>query len=211
MLAAFHFLTRVSCSRGRVCEVIPPFKKRGPRAQSGDQCWGSASPRCQHRHPSLGTAAPLVWAAPRLSPTGSDAAVLAHYPSNKAAAYGVLAFSAGKAGWVMAVWCRNLPVLRAGGQTFASLIAKWVRKCWVWMSIVGCMARNSSPGSYKTNQKEGRDFVWFVGSLSDHQVRWRSQSCPLPALSELRWWSEVPTLEGNQQYFLLWLILNVLS
>lgn len=73
----------------------------------------------------LGTVlTPLVWAAPGLSTTSPDAAVFAHYLSHKAAAYGVLAFSAGKVGWVMAVWCRNLPVLRAGGQMFPSLIAK---------------------------------------------------------------------------------------
>lgn len=121
----------------------------------------------------------LVWAAPRLSTTSSDAAVFAHYLPKKAAAYGVLAFSAGKAGWVMVVWCRNLPVLRAGGQMFPSLIAKWVRKYWVWIGIVDCMAKKTSPGSYKTNQNKVRDFAWFVGSLSDHQVRWRSQSCLL--------------------------------
>lgn len=126
----------------------------------------------------------LVWAAPRLSTTSSDAAVFAHYLPNKAAAYGVLAFSAGKAGWVMAVWCRNLPVLRAGGKMFPSLFDKWVRKYWVWISIVDCMAKKTSPGSYKTNQNKVRA---FRGSLRDHQVRWRSQSC----LFTCAFWTEM--------------------
>lgn len=92
--------------------------------RAGAQHLPGASTDTQPGKGLLGRAAPLVSAAPRLSTTSSDAAVLAHYPSNKAAAYGVLAFSAGKAGWVKAVWCRNLSVLRAGGQMFASLIAK---------------------------------------------------------------------------------------
>lgn len=109
------------------CEVSPHFKKgaRVSRVPVGIAAGAEHLPQAsQPGKGLLGRAAPLVSAAPRLSATSSDTAVLAPHPSNKAAAYGVLAFSAGKAGWVMAVWCRNLPVVRAGGQMFASLIAK---------------------------------------------------------------------------------------
>lgn len=99
----------------------PRISRRGVQAPRVP--WGSVmglstsqvpAQRSQSGKGLLGKAAPLLCAAPRFSPTSSDAAVFAHYLPNEAAAYGVSASSAGKAAWVAAVWCRNLPVLRAG-------------------------------------------------------------------------------------------------
>lgn len=108
------------------CVRCPLISRRGDRVPVGTGAEHSpgASTDTPGWEGAPGQSHSLVGAAPRLSTTSSDAAVFAHYLSKKAVAYGVLAFSAGKAGWVMAVWCRNLPVLRAGGQMFPSLTAK---------------------------------------------------------------------------------------